>query len=228
MTALRRAVTFLGMDAEPDVGVYAQGEGDDDDDDEEQEEKPEGEERESESVPFQRLLKTRTILLSGEINKAQAQRVVSRLVLFEDASDEPIKVFIDSPGGDADAGYAIFDMMRFVKPPVYMIGMGLVASAAAIILLAAPRERRIALPNSHYLIHQPLSGMRGVATDIEIHARELDRIRVRINKLISEETGQALEKVEKDTDRDYWMTAEEAVDYGLVSRVVAKRSDLGA
>jgi len=216
------------MDAEPDVGVYAQGEGDDDDDDEEQEEKPEGEERESESVPFQRLLKTRTILLSGEINKAQAQRVVSRLVLFEDASDEPIKVFIDSPGGDADAGYAIFDMMRFVKPPVYMIGMGLVASAAAIILLAAPRERRIALPNSHYLIHQPLSGMRGVATDIEIHARELDRIRVRINKLISEETGQALEKVEKDTDRDYWMTAEEAVDYGLVSRVVAKRSDLGA
>jgi len=178
-------------------------------------------------VPFHRVLKTRTILLSGEIDKAQAQRVISRLVLFEDASDEPIKVFIDSPGGDADAGYAIFDMMRFVKPPVYMIGMGLVASAAAIILLAAPKERRIALPNSHYLIHQPLSGMRGVATDIEIHAREIERIRVRINKLIADETGQPMEKVEKDTDRDYWMTAEEALEYGLVSRVVTRRSELG-
>lgn len=210
--------------------AYGQGEGDDDDDDgegEEEEGKPEGEEREGEGIPFQRLLKTRTILLSGEINKPQAQRVISRLVLFEDASDEPIKVFIDSPGGDADAGYAIFDMMRFVKPPVYMIGMGLVASAAAIILLAAPKERRIALPNSHYLIHQPLSGMRGVATEIEIHAREIARMRIRINKLIAAETGQALDKVEKDTDRDYWMTAEEAVDYGLVSRVVTKRSELG-
>jgi ATP-dependent Clp protease protease subunit len=195
---------------------------------EEEEEKgeAEGEERGPEGVPFQKILKTRTILLSGEINKALAQRVISRLVLFEDASDEPIKVFIDSPGGDADAGYAIFDMMRFIKPPVVMIGMGLVASAAAIIILAAPRERRIALPNSHYLIHQPLSGMRGVATEIEIHAREIDRMRVRINKLISAETGQPLEKVEKDTDRDYWMTADEAVEYGLVQRVITKRDEL--
>jgi ATP-dependent Clp protease, protease subunit len=200
---------------------------DEDDDEEEAEEKPEGAERESDSVPFQRLLKTRTILLSGEINKALAQRVISRLVLFEDASEEPIKVFIDSPGGDADAGYAIFDMMRFVRPPVYMVGMGLVASAAAIILLAAPRDRRIALPNSHYLIHQPLSGMRGVATDIEIHAREIERMRIRINKLIAAETGQPLDKVGKDTDRDYWMTAEEAIEYGLVSRVVTKRAELG-
>jgi ATP-dependent Clp protease protease subunit len=208
-------------------GLHDQDEGEEEEE-EEEEEKPEGEERDQESVPFHRLLKTRTILLSGEINKAQAQRVISRLVLFEDASEEPIKVFIDSPGGDADAGYAIFDMMRFVKPPVYMIGMGLVASAAAIILLAAPKERRLALPNSHYLIHQPLSGMRGVATEIEIHAREIERIRVRINKLISAETGQPMEKVEKDTDRDYWMTAEEAIDYGLVSRVIAKRGELGA
>jgi len=200
---------------------------DEDEGEEEEEEKPEGDEREQESIPFQKMLKTRTILLSGEINKALAQRVISRLVLYEDASDEPIKVFIDSPGGDADAGYAIFDMMRFVKPPVTMIGMGLVASAAAIILLAAPRERRIALPNSHYLIHQPLSGMRGVATEIEIHAREIERMRVRINKLISEETGQPIDKVGKDTDRDYWMTAEEAIDYGLVSRIVARRGELG-
>lgn len=207
-------------------GVFDQDEGDEDED-EGDEDKPEAEGKDSDSVPFHRLLKTRTILLSGEINKAQAQRVISRLVLFEDASEEPIKVFIDSPGGDADAGYAIFDMMRFVKPPIYMIGMGLVASAAAIILLAAPKERRLALPNSHYLIHQPLSGMRGVATEIEIHAREIERIRVRINKLISAETGQPMEKVVKDTDRDYWMTAEEAIEYGLVSRVVTKRAELG-
>ena len=137
-------------------------------------------------------------------------------------------MFIDSPGGDADAGYAIFDMMRFVKPQVVTIGMGLVASAGAIILLAAPKERRLGLPNSHYLIHQPLSGMRGVATEIEIHARELDRLRRRINKLIAEETGQPLDKVEKDTDRDYWMGAEEAQSYGLIARIVSRREELGS
>jgi ATP-dependent Clp protease protease subunit len=135
-------------------------------------------------------------------------------------------VFIDSPGGDADAGYAIFDMLRFVKPDVYTIGMGLVASAGAIILLAAPKERRIGLPNSHYLIHQPLSGIRGVATEIEIHARELEKLRVKINHLIAEETGQKLEKVEKDTDRDFWMSADEAKDYGLISSVISARSEL--
>jgi ATP-dependent Clp protease protease subunit len=106
--------------------------------------------------------------------------------------------------------------------------MGLVASAGAIIMLAAPRQRRLGLPNSHYLIHQPLSGMRGVATEIEIHARELDRLRKRINKLIAEETGQPLEKVEKDTDRDYWMGAEEAQSYGLIARIVSRREELGS
>ena len=175
---------------------------------------------------FERTLKTRNILLSGEINKAMAERVVRQLILMEDQGEEPIKVFIDSPGGDADAGYAVFDMMRFVKPEIITIGMGLVASAGAIVLLAAPKEKRLGLPNSHYLIHQPLSGMRGVATDIEIHARELDRLRRKINKLIAEETGQSMEKVEKDTDRDYWMTAEEALGYGLISRIVSRREEL--
>jgi ATP-dependent Clp protease protease subunit len=175
---------------------------------------------------IQRMLKTRTILVSGEINKPLAERVVRQLLLLEEQSDEPIKAFIDSPGGDADAGYAIFDMMRFVKPQVHTIGMGLVASAGAIILLAAEKDNRIALPNSHYLIHQPLSGMRGVATDIEIHAREIEKMRARINKLISEETGQPMEKVEKDTDRDFWMGAEDAKDYGLVSKIAQSRSEL--
>jgi ATP-dependent Clp protease protease subunit len=173
-----------------------------------------------------KMLKTRTILLSGEINKDLAEKTIRQLFLLEDMGDDPIRVFIDSPGGDADAGYAVFDMIRFVKPPVWTIGMGLVASAAAIIQLASPKERRIGLPNSHYLIHQPLSGIRGVATDIEIHARELDKLRAKINRLISEETGVPVEQVEKDTDRDYWMNADEAVKYGLISRVITRRDEL--
>jgi ATP-dependent Clp protease protease subunit len=173
-----------------------------------------------------KMLKTRTILLSGEIKKDLAERTIRQLLLLEDMGDDPIRIFIDSPGGDADAGYAIFDMIRFVKPPVWTIGMGLVASAAAIIQLAAPSERRVGLPNSHYLIHQPLSGIRGVATDIEIHARELDKLREKINRLIAEETGVPYEQVEKDTDRDYWMSADEAVKYGLISRIVISRAEL--
>jgi ATP-dependent Clp protease protease subunit len=173
-----------------------------------------------------RILKTRNILLSGEINKTLAERIVRQLILLEDDGDEPIKVFIDSPGGDADAGFAILDMIRFVRPPVFTIGMGLVASAGAIILLASPKEYRLGLPNSHFLIHQPLSGIRGVATEIEIHAKELERLRNKINRLISEETGQPEKKVEKDTDRDFWMNAEEARDYGLIERIIKRRDDL--
>jgi ATP-dependent Clp protease protease subunit len=177
-------------------------------------------------ILMERMMDTRTILLAGEINKELAERVVRQLILLESKSDDPVKVFIDSPGGDADAGFAILDMMRFIKPKVYTVGMGLVASAGAIVLLASPKEQRIALPNSHYLIHQPLSGIRGVATEIEIHARELEKMREKINRLISEETGQDYEKVEKDTDRDFWMNAQESLDYGLVSRIVTSRSEL--
>ncbi len=174
----------------------------------------------------EKMMETRTILLSGEVNKELAEKVVRQLLLLEAESDDPIKVFIDSPGGDVDAGFAIFDMMRFVKPDVYTVGMGLVASAGALILLASPRDHRIGLPNSHYLIHQPLSGIRGVATEIEIHAKELEKLRKKLNELISSETGQELSKVEKDTDRDYWMNAEEAASYGLISGVISKRDEL--
>ena len=191
-----------------------------------EEEGNQGENRKSESNLIEKILKTRNIQLSGEINKSLGERIIRQLILLEDQGEEPIKVFIDSPGGDADAGFAIFDMMRFIKPEVIIIGMGLVASAAAIILLAAPKERRIALPNSHYLIHQPLSGMRGVATEIEIHAKELDKLRRKINKLIAEETSQKIDKVEKDTDRDYWMNAEEALEYGLISKIISNRDEL--
>jgi ATP-dependent Clp protease protease subunit len=191
-----------------------------------QEEEEEEREEMRQDFLMSKILKTRTVILSGQVNKALAERVVRQLILLEDAGNEPIKLFIDSPGGDADAGYAVFDMIRFVKPRVIIIGMGLVASAAAIILLAAEKTDRLGLPNSHYLIHQPLSGMRGVATEIEIHANELEKLRVKINRLISEETGQPYEKVVKDTDRDFWMTVDEAESYGLVSRIVSKRDEL--
>ncbi|MDR1418829.1 MAG: ATP-dependent Clp protease proteolytic subunit [Treponema sp.] len=198
--------------------------GEEEDEDEDEEEKEPG--RAGSDPLVQRMLKTRTILLCGEIKKDLAERTIRQLLLLENMGDDPIRIFIDSPGGDADAGYAIFDMIRFVKPPVFTIGMGLVASAAAIIQLASPAERRLGLPNSHYLIHQPLSGIRGVATDIEIHAREIDKLREKINRLISGETGVPLEQVEKDTDRDYWMNAEEAAAYGLISRITSRRDEL--
>ena len=173
-----------------------------------------------------KLLETRQILLSGEVNKALAEKIVNQLLILEAASDDPIYIYIDSPGGDVDSGYAIFDMIRFVNAPAVTVGMGLVASAGALIFLASPKENRIALPNSHYLIHQPLSGMKGVATDIEIHAQELEKAKEKINILISEETGKDLEQIKKDTERDYWMNAQEAVEYGLAGKIVSKRADL--
>ena len=194
----------------------------DDDDDMDESEAREG----SPDFLAGKMLKTRTILLSGEIRKELAEKTIRQLLLMEAMGDEPVRIFIDSPGGDADAGYAIFDMIRFIRPPVWTIGMGLVASAAAIIQLAAPKDRRVGLPNSHYLIHQPLSGIRGVATDIEIHARELDKLRAKINRLIADETGNPYDQIEKDTDRDYWMNASEAVSYGLISKVVSNREEI--
>jgi len=196
--------------------------------DDPEEEECEKNEKQSEGMDplAHKFLKTRQILLSGEINKPLAERVIRQLLVLEADSDEPIKIYIDSPGGDADAGYAIFDMIRFIKAPVYTIGMGLVASAGSIILLAASKERRFGLPNSHYLIHQPLSGIKGVATEIEIHAAELEKLRVKINELIAAETGLPVEKVSKDTDRDFWMSAAEAKTYNLISKVISSRDEL--
>ncbi|MDP2815503.1 MAG: ATP-dependent Clp protease proteolytic subunit [Rectinemataceae bacterium] len=175
---------------------------------------------------MEKFLKTRTILLTGEIDKDSGERVIRQLLLLESLSKDPITLMIDSPGGDVDAGFAIFDMIRFIANEVRIVGMGLVASAGALVLLAVPKERRFGLPNSHYLIHQPLSGIRGVATEIEIHARELEKTRERINRIIAEETGQPIERVVKDTDRDYWMNSDEAREYGLLSRIVSSRTDL--
>ena len=175
---------------------------------------------------YDKLLKTRSLLLSGEINKDSADKLIKDLLVLEAESNDPVRIFINSPGGDVDAGFAIYDMVRFVSCPVIMIGMGLVASAASLILLAVPAERRIGLPNSSYLIHQPLSEMKGNATDIEIHAMQLEKMKAKINCIIAEATGMSLDTVTADTDRDHWLDAFEAQKYGLISRVVESRSKL--
>ncbi|MCI6187812.1 MAG: ATP-dependent Clp protease proteolytic subunit [Spirochaetia bacterium] len=191
-------------------------------DDEEDEKKQKAPEQFSE-----KFLKTRQIILTGEINKELADSIVRQLLIL-DSEDEktPIYMYIDSPGGDVDAGFAIFDMIRFINAPVYLIGMGLIASAATLVLLAVDKEFRIGLPNSRYLIHQPLGGMRGVATDIEIYAKDMEKIRAKLNSLIAEQTGTSLEQVTKDTERDFWLDSDEAVKYGLISKIIAKKSEL--
>lgn len=174
----------------------------------------------------EKFLKTRQILLSGEINKELAEKFNKQLLLLEADSTKPVYVYIDSPGGDVTAGFAIYDMIRFVKCPVVLIGNGLIASAAALILLAVPQNMRVGLPNSEYLIHQPLSGMRGTATDIQIHTANVKKTKAKINKIISEATGKDLKKVEADTDRDYWLDADEALEYGLISKIISNRDEL--
>ena len=184
------------------------------------------EQMQNQAGQYDKLLKTRSLLLSGEVNKESADRLIKDLLVLEAESSDPVKIFINSPGGDVDAGFAIYDMVRFVSCPVTMVGMGLVASAAALILLAVPAERRVGLPNSSYLIHQPLSEMRGNATEIEIHAQQLEKMKGKLNRIISEATGMDLAKVSTDTDRDYWLDAQEAKDYGLISRIVPDRASL--
>lgn len=170
------------------------------------------------------LLKTRTILLSGEINKDTADSTIKKLLLLEaDDSEKPIWLYINSPGGEVDSGFAIYDMIRFVKPVVNILGIGLVASAAALIFVSVPKERRFALSHSSYLIHQPLASMKGVASDVEIYAEKLNKIKKEINKVIAEATGKTEDEVALHTDRDYWLTADEAIKYGLVSKVLEKR-----
>lgn len=173
------------------------------------------------------LLEMRSIFLTGEINKELSHKITQQLVLLSHLdSTTPIKVFIDSPGGDVDAGFAIYDMIQFVSAPVTIVGMGLVASAAALIYIAAAKERRLSLPDARYLIHQPMSGMQGVATDIAIHAKELEAIKEKLNRLLSRETGRSYEEISRDTNRDYWLSAQKAQEYGLVTKIITRESEL--
>ncbi|RMH68710.1 MAG: ATP-dependent Clp protease proteolytic subunit [Gemmatimonadetes bacterium] len=173
------------------------------------------------------MLESRTILISEPINSKLASRVISQLLVLADRDPEaPIKVFLNTPGGGADDGFAIMDMIRFVSCPVYTISAGLTASAGVIILLGAKKENRLSLPNSRIMIHQPSTGIQGTATDIHITAQEILKLRKRANQLIADETGQSLEKVEQDTERDYWLSPEEALEYGLIGRIVRNSAEI--
>lgn len=173
-----------------------------------------------------KLLKTRTIIIFGEITQELAEKVTAQLLILQELGDEPIKLFINTQGGHVEAGDTIHDVIQFVKPRVIVIGTGWVASAGITIYLAADIQDRYSLPNTRYMIHQPLGGVQGQATDIQIEADEIVKTRSRINKLISDGTGQPLAKVEKDAQRNYWLDAQEAKAYGIVHQIIERYSDL--
>lgn len=172
------------------------------------------------------LFERRTLTLFGEIDIDVARRTAEKLLALAYASDDPITIYIGSPGGHVESGDTIYDMIQFIKPVVRMVGTGWVGSIATHIYLAAERENRYCLPNTRFLIHQPAGGFGGTAADVEIHAREIVKTRQRINRVIAERTGQPLERVERDTDRDFWMSPEESVDYGIVGRIVRSMNEL--
>jgi ATP-dependent Clp protease protease subunit len=174
---------------------------------------------------YSRLLKERVIFLVGEVNDQTANLVVAQLLFLESENpDKDISFYINSPGGSVSAGMAIYDTMQFIKPAVSTLCVGFAASMGAFLLAAGEKGKRFSLPNSKIMIHQVLGGARGQATDIEIHARDILKTREQMNRILAERTGQPLEKIARDTERDYFLTADEAKDYGLVDQVIAKRS----
>jgi len=194
-------------------------------DDEDDDEKPA-----SVAAPIvKRLLETRTVLVCGPVSDDMARDVMAQLLVLDaQNAEKPIRVVINSPGGSVDAGYAIYDVMRFVKAPVHSICAGLAASAATVILLGAPKAHRYSLPNTRFLIHQPSTGIQGQASDVVIGAQEILKLRQKVNELLARETGKPVEKIAEDTRRDYWLSADEALEYGLISKVVANASELPA
>ena len=189
-------------------------------------EKEGGKNTESTGFIDEKLFKSRTITIFGEINDKLAQAVTAKLLALAADNDDPITIYISSPGGHVESGDVIYDMIKFIEPEVKVIGTGWVASAATTIYLAADKENRFSLPNTRFLVHQPLGGARGDATDIAIQAEEIVKMRGRINQLVADETGQPLERVAKDTDRDYWMTVDEAIEYGIVNKIVKSIAEI--
>lgn len=172
---------------------------------------------------YSRLLKDRIIMLGDEINDQVANSVIAQLLFLEaDNPEKDISIYINSPGGSTTAGFAILDTMEYIKPDISTICIGMAASFGAMLLLAGTKGKRFALPNSEIMIHQPLGGARGQATEIEISARRILKLREHINEMISERTGQPVEKIAKDTDRDYFMSAQEAQDYGIIDKIITK------
>jgi ATP-dependent Clp protease, protease subunit len=188
--------------------------------------KPERPEQRPESITEQLSFKSRFVFIFGEINHQTARATCERLVAMAAQSDAPIRVLISSPGGHVESGDAIHDTMRFISAPVTTIGTGWVASAGTHIYLAAEKERRLCLPNTRFMIHQPLGGAGGPATDIAIQAKEILRTRERIARSIAKQTGKSYEKVIADMERDFWLSAKEAIDYGIVSRIIESYKDL--
>jgi len=180
-----------------------------------------------EAIAERLAFKSRFVLVFGEIDHAAARLACTRLIALAEESDAPINVLISSPGGHVESGDAIHDVIRFVRSPVTTIGTGWVASAGTHIFIAAPKERRVCLPNTRFMIHQPGGGAGGPATDIAIQAKEIIKTRERIAKVIARQTGQDLQKVLADMERDFWMSADEAIQYGLVSKVIESSRELG-
>ena len=172
------------------------------------------------------LFKSRTVLVFGEIDMRLAERVTAQLTAFASDSDKPIRMIINSPGGHVESGDTIHDMIRFCGAPVKVIGTGWVASAGVSIFLGAAKENRYALPNTRFMLHQPAGGMRGQASDIQIEAEQIIKMRDRVNRMIARETGQTYERIAKDTQRNYWLSAEEAVEYGLVGKVIRDAAEV--
>ena len=194
--------------------------------DEEQPEEDQEKEKSPDMGIAQKLMDSRTILLFGEINMDVAREITKQLLVLDAESEEPIKLYINSPGGHVESGDTIYDMIRFVKSPVKVVGTGWVASAGALIYAAAERENRYSLPNTRFLLHQPMGGARGQAADIAIEAEEILKMRRRLNETFARQTGQPIDKVEEDTDRNFWMSAKEAQEYGLVGQIIGTFTDL--
>lgn len=187
--------------------------------------KEEKKEKEPKSKLEEKFLETRTILLFGEISQKSAREVCEKLILLSSLNDNDIKLIINSQGGHVEAGDTIHDMIRFVKPKVKILGTGWVASAGALIYVAVPTENRYSLPNTRFMLHQPSGGVGGQATDISIEAQEILKMRERLNHIFSVQTGQPVEKIERDTDRNFWMSADEAKQYGLVGKVIKTQAE---
>jgi ATP-dependent Clp protease, protease subunit len=192
-----------------------------------QEDEKAGPEAAAPAIVEKALFKSRVVLLTGEVNDVQARRVTERLLALAGDSDDPITLVVSSPGGHVESGDMIHDIVGFIKPKVNMLGAGWVASAGALIYCAVPKAQRFCLPNTRFLLHEPRGGIGGMASDIEIQAREIIRMRERLNKIFADATGQTIEQVKKDTDRDHWMLPSEALAYGLVGKVVRTAAEIG-
>jgi len=194
--------------------------------DDEENEKNLNDMRNAPEVVEKALFDARVVMLTGEVNDGVARRVTERLFALAAQNADPITFVISSPGGHVESGDMIHDVIKFINAPVRMLGTGWVASAGALIYCAAQRENRYCLPNTRFLLHEPRGGIGGMASDVEIQAREVLRMRERLNRIFSEATGQPIDKIKRDTDRDYWMLADEAKAYGLVGKIVRSANEM--